>query len=153
VRIFRQDAAAEGLGRGDSPLCLSNTPGVANSITELAAGIVDAGYQDYGVILTEGIREIAEIGYRGLTTRGRNQDEAITVALYLYVVAERGALGWEGECEKQCQCGIPYTCETRQHMSNVRITCGLMLARPWLCQGRDGPARQVNASVRHGTYL
>jgi hypothetical protein len=72
VRIFRQNAAAEGLGSGDSPLCLSNTPGVANSITELAAGIVDAGYQDYGVILTEGIREIAEIGYRGLTTRGRN---------------------------------------------------------------------------------
>jgi hypothetical protein len=41
---------------------------------------------------------------------------------------------------------------------NVRITCGLWLARPWqpeamvlpsmlLCQGRDGPARQVNAVV------
>jgi hypothetical protein len=44
-------------------------------------------------------------------------------------------------------------------MPNVRITCGLWLARPWqpgamilppmlLCQGRDGPARQVNAVVR-----
>jgi hypothetical protein len=44
--------------------------------------------------------------------------------------------------------------------SNVRITCGLWLARPWqpraivspsmrFCQGRDGPARQVNAAVRH----
>ena len=43
-------------------------------------------------------------------------------------------------------------------MSNVRITCGLRPARPWqpevmvlpsmlLCQGRDGPARQVNAGV------
>jgi hypothetical protein len=42
---------------------------------------------------------------------------------------------------------------------NVRITCGLWLARLWqprvmvlpsvlLCQGRDGPARQVNAAVR-----
>ncbi len=42
---------------------------------------------------------------------------------------------------------------------NVRITCELRPARPWqprlmvlrstlLCQGRDGPARQVNASVR-----
>ena len=47
---------------------------------------------------------------------------------------------------------------------NVRITCELRPARPWqpevmvlpsmlLCQGRDGPARQVNAAVRHGTYL
>jgi hypothetical protein len=41
---------------------------------------------------------------------------------------------------------------------NVRITCELWPARPWqpgvmvlpsmlLCQGRDGPARQVNAAV------
>jgi hypothetical protein len=43
-------------------------------------------------------------------------------------------------------------------MHNVRVTCGLRPARAWqpevmvlpsvlLCQGRDGPARQVTAAV------
>jgi hypothetical protein len=159
LRVLSQDSATEGLRRCYGPLSLTDASSVKNPITHLATGVVDAGDVNYSLILAEGVREVAEVCNRCVPpTRGRNQDKTIAVAENTYVVAECASLEWEGERAKKCERGHAHTCETHQHMSNVRITCELVPARPWqprvmvlpsmlLCQGRDGPARQVNAPV------